>query len=121
MTTPADAMAALDAYAAELDQRSRELTQVERDLEPVELEYTAFVDDFEVGLWTAHENGGKLPPEAMRLKLAHRAMAPELLGRHAGLVAARGRLMKRIGVLKAMTDAQRSILSALKTELEATR
>jgi hypothetical protein len=37
------------------------------------------------------------------------------------LQAARKRAEKRISSLKAAADAQRSILSALKTELEATR
>ena len=55
----------------------------------------------------------------MRLKLAHKAMDPGVLGRYIGLLNSRKRLEKRIGALKSAVDAQRSILSALKSELEA--
>jgi hypothetical protein len=123
VTTPVEAMDKLDVLATELDMRSRELADVERKLEPTELAYQAFVDEFEVGLWTKYEDSEyktKLPPAPMRLKLAHKAMDPELLGRYVGLVNSRKRLEKRISALKAAVDAQRSILSALKVELEAT-
>lgn len=122
MSTPAEVMAKLDQLASELDTRSSELADVERRLEPTELAYQAFVDDFEVGLWTKYEDSEyktKLPPEPMRLKLAHKAIDPDLLGRYIGLVNSRKRLEKRIGALKSAVDAQRSILSALKAEVEA--
>jgi hypothetical protein len=124
VTTPLEAMDKLSMLADELDQRSRELADTERRLEPVEISYQAAVDEFEVGLWTQYEDSEfktKLPSEAMRLKLAHKQMDPALLGRYVGLVNSRKRLEKRIGALKAAVDAQRSILSALKYEMEATR
>jgi hypothetical protein len=123
MTTPADARGKLDALARELGDLAWKLADVERVLEPVEAEYTKFVDDFETGLWFQHvsEEGAKLPPAAMRLKLAQRAMDPELLGRSVALTNSRKRLQERIRSLKAEIEAQRSILSALKVELEATQ
>jgi hypothetical protein len=108
--------------ADELDTLSRQLHKTERDLEPVEREYQQFVDDYAVGLWKKHQDEGvKLPPEALRLKLAEREMDPALLGRYVGLVMGRKRAEKRIRDLRSAVDAQRSILSALKTEMEATR
>ena len=120
--TPAGAMSTLDAIAREMDLRSSQLAEVERRLEPVEIEYEAFVAAHEIGLWRRHESGeldGRWPSEQLRLRLALADMPPELLGRHTGLVNLRKRLEKRIGALKAAADAQRSILSALKVEAEA--
>lgn len=122
MSTPVEAMERLGEIVDELDTRSKELADVERRLEPTEIAYQAFVDNFEIGLWRKHEDSEysvKLPPEPMRLKLAHAAMDPELLGRYVGLVNSRKRLEKRLSALKAAVDAQRSILSALKVEAEA--
>lgn len=118
-----DAMRKLDELAQELDGLSRGLLKVEQELEPVDDLYQAFIEDFEVGLYqrSVDEDGYKLPSEAMRLKLAHRAMAPDLYGRHRALVLQRERGRERIRNVKAQVDAQRSILSALKIELEATR
>lgn len=117
--TPAEVMERLAQLAEELDQRSLELGDVERRLEPAELAYQVFVDEFEVGLWTKHENAGsKLPSESLRLKLAHKEIDPALLGRYQGLLHSRKRLEKRINALKSQVDAQRSILSALKLEME---
>ena len=45
-------------------------------------------------------------------------MAPELLGRHDGLVHKRERMRKRISDLRLVIEAERSILSALKMEAE---
>ena len=114
--TPQEAMAKLDAYAHELDAISNKLAEIERQLEPVEREYQAFVDDFEVGLWqrSQDDENFKLPSEALRLKLAQKAMSPELLGRYVGLINARRRLRERGQRTKASLEAQRSILSYLK-------
>lgn len=121
MATAAECMTLLDEHARELDTRSKELAATERDLEPVEAEYRKFVDDFEIGLWqrSQDEEGFKLPSEALRLKLAHRSIDPAVLGRYVGLVKRRRRLEQRLRDLKAAVDAQRSILSALKTEMDA--
>lgn len=122
MTTPMQARVKLNSLAEHLAQLADLLAECERQLEPVETEYVTFVDDFETGLWTQHvgEAGAKLPPEKLRLKLAQQAMDPGLLGRYVGLMNKRKRLQERIRSLKAEIEAQRSILSALKVELEAT-
>ena len=121
MPTPTDAMLKLGEQAEELGDLSGRLADVSRKLEPVEREYTDFVDNHELGLWnrSEDEDGFKLPSAAIRLKLAHQAMPPELLGRYKGLVESRSRLVQRIRDLKAEIEAQRSILSALKVEMEA--
>ncbi len=123
---PAEAMSKLDAYATELDTLSKNLADLDRALEPIEDEYTRFLEDFEIGLWEASQQGGnpegpRLPSEALRRSLGHRAMPPELLGRYSTLKRSRSRMEQRLRDLKAAVDAQRSILSALKTEMEATR
>lgn len=122
MTSAAECMSTLDEQAKELDQRSKQLHTIECQLEPVAERYQKFVDDFEVGLWqrSQDEDDFRLPSEALRLKLAHRAMDPALLGEYVGLNKTRKRLEQRIRDLKAVVDAQRSILSALKLEQEAT-
>lgn len=123
MVDAASAMGLLDSKARELDELSKALAYVERRLEPAERDYQEFVENFEVALWRRYEDSDgrtKLPSESLRLKLAHREMSPELLGRYVGLLNSRKRLEKRISALKATVDAQRSILSALKTEMEAT-
>jgi hypothetical protein len=119
MTTPHEAMDVLDKRARELDEMSRALAQVERDLEPVGESYHDFIADFEIGLWKAHEEGAKLPSEALRKQMALKAMPPELRGQYIRLFGSRKRLEQRIRDIKAEVDAQRSILSALKLEMEA--
>lgn len=121
MTTAAEAMDRLDGHSVELDSLSKALAEVGRRLEPVELEYDEFIENFEVGLFlrSQEENGPKMPSEAIRLALARREMKPELLGAHEGLRRKRERLRQRIGDLKATIEADRSILSALKLEVEA--
>lgn len=112
----------LNDLAGSLDRWSRALAQTSRDLEPVEAKYRSFVDDHELGLLKKSEDEDyKLPSAGLRLKLAHRAMDPELLGRYMGLTTARERQIQRLRDLKAEIEAQRSILSALKSELEALR
>jgi hypothetical protein len=123
MATVAQATGVLDEKARELDDLSKKLGKVELELESAEEDYQKFVDDFELGLWRQHvDHGAKLPPtEKLRLKLAHEAMDPVVLGRYIGLKNRRDRIEKRIKSLGKTVDAQRSILSALKTELEASR
>jgi hypothetical protein len=109
----------LDRQATELDELSKALTITERKLEPVETLIGEFEDDFAAGWWERHEKGEKLPPEAIRDALCRQALPEKLRQEHASLLAKRKRLEKRIKHLGAAIDAQRSILSALKLELEA--
>ncbi len=122
VTTPVEARGRLDQLARELGSLSSKLAECERDLEPIQEQYQRFVDDFETGLWFAHETqGSKFPPEAMRLKLAHKAMAPELLGSHYALTNMRKRLLQQMRSKGREIEAQRSILSALKAEMEGSQ
>lgn len=119
---PAEVMAKLDALAGELDTRSKDLAETERILEPLEAQYEEWVGDWEANLWeecTVSET--KWPPEKLRLRMAHRAMDSALLGAVNAGQAKRKRLEKRIGAIKVLVDAQRSVLSALKEEMAATR
>lgn len=119
---PLTVLTDLDGHARELDRLSKELARVEEDLEPVEREHETFRTAFEAGLWQRHvEAGEKFPAEALRLRMAHQAMPPEVLGRWVELMGSRRRLTQRISTLKSVVDAKRSVLSALKTELEASR
>jgi hypothetical protein len=106
--------------AAELDELSKGLAITERKLEPMQTFYEEAVDDFEVGCWDEHiKNEAKLPPAEMRERLARRTMPDKILSERATLIAKRNRIEKRIKALGNAIDAQRSILSALKLELEA--
>lgn len=122
MTTPSEAIATLDGIAREMDALSASLAKLEREYEPVERAYEDFLSDFETGLWAKHiDDGDKFPPEKLRVQLAHRAMPTDLYGKYFAFTKSRKRMEKRIGALKSSCDAQRSILSALKMEMEATR
>lgn len=121
MTSVAQTRDALSGIAAELDQLSSTLAEIERKLEPVQEEYDKFLRDFEIGLWQKHiDEDAKFPSERMREHLAHKAMPPEVYGRYFALVNSRKRAEARIKSLGKAADAQRSVLSALKVELEAT-
>lgn len=119
--TPIEILDRLDGHSVELGQLSGALLEVNQRLEQVDGEYQKFVDEFEVGLWlqAQEDDGPKLPSEALRLKLARRAMDADLLGRRDGLMMKRERIRQRITDVKAMVEADRSILSALKVEAEA--
>lgn len=120
MSSVLEVMSRLDEYAVELDKRSKELAQVERELEPVEQFIEEFTDDFECALWEAHtKRDEKLPSAELRERLARKQMPAEVVTRHGRLLARRKRLEKRIRHLGDVIDAQRSILSALKAEMEA--
>jgi hypothetical protein len=120
MNDPMEVMGRLDSQALELDKLSKDLADVERRLEPAEIAYEEFMAAFEEGLWEAHvTDGAKFPPEKLRERMGRHAMDPELLGRYTLLINSRRRLKDRIGSVKVGVEAQRSILSALKVEMEA--
>ena len=122
MTSPAEAMAKLDSYASELDELSKALAETERKLEPAEESYEEWLGDYEAAAWNESLMGDqKFPPEKLRLRMAHLAMPREILSAYTTGTAKRKRLEKRIGAVKALVDAQRSILSALKEEMAASR
>ncbi len=120
MSTPAEATSKLHEYATELDQLSKSLAKVEREIEPLDEQYSKALEDAEAGMWQrSQEDNEKLPSEAMRGILARRSMDQQLLGRRSQLLASRKRMEQRIRDLKALVEAQRSIVSALKMEMEA--
>lgn len=121
MSEVRDAAEILIASSRELDDLSRGLMNAEVELAPIERELETFVADFQVGLYEdCLSKGERLPSSEIRLALAHRAFDRDRFNRYLALRAARVRARQRIGDLKGIVDAQRSILSALKTELEAT-
>jgi hypothetical protein len=122
MTDPGHVLNDLYAHAAELDDLSKNLSEVERRLKVATDEYEEFMGAYEEGLWNRHvQDGEKFPAEALRARMGHRAMPPELLGKYTGLMSQRRRMEKRISALKAIVEAKRSVLSALKVEMEAVR
>lgn len=121
---PGDVLGQLEGNRFELHHLAEGLANVERELHGtmanpgLEAAYRAYIDDYEIGLWTAHvDDGAKLPAKDLRLQLAHRSMDPALYGRYFALVKSRERMLSRISTLRVEIDAQRSILSALKEGL----
>jgi hypothetical protein len=119
-----DIMADLHAKARELEHLAAQLAEVSEAIDGtatkpgVQDEYDAWIDNYEVGLWTAHvDDSAKLPAKDLRRQMAHRAMPPELYGRYFALVRTRERMSKRISALKSSVEASRSLLSALKEGL----
>ena len=122
MTDPGSVMVKLDTLADELDKRSKEMAETEREMETSERLYEGWLGEWEANLWEESlTSETKFPPEKLRLRLAHRAMPAELLGTYQILTARRKRLERRISSIKTLVDAQRSILSALKEEMAASR
>jgi hypothetical protein len=120
MSSVVEVTGKLDSMATELDELSKALAVTERKLEPVETYYEEALNDFETGCWDAHvKEEAKLPSAELRERLARRTMSEKMLTERAALLAKRKRLEKRIKALGSAIGAQRSILSALKMELEA--
>lgn len=110
----------LIASANELDNLSKNLMNVELELAPLERELETFISDFQVAMWDEYrEKDERLPSSEIRTALAHRSFDRDRYNRVLALKAARARARQRIGDLKGIVDAQRSILSALKLEVEA--
>jgi len=115
-----DASRTLLQKARELDDLSKRLNEIEMELGPLEAELTEWVEDYQAACWKAHvEDEAKLPSEAIRLSIANRSFDRAKYQRILVLRAGRSRRKRRISDLKEIVDAQRSIVSALKTELEA--
>lgn len=122
MTTPSDILERLDGHASDLGTLSDDLNEVQEQLRPLQEQVDAHLRAHEVGLWQKHvNNGDKFPPEKVRERLAIQDLDPVLYGRHTALLSKRKQLQQRISDLKAEIDAERSILSALKEEMAATR
>lgn len=111
---------ALMAAARDLDELSRFLLKVEQELAPIEVELHEWEEATHASAWELHMGGEKLPSEAVRLAMAHRSFDREKYQRYLTLKAQRARGKQRIADLREIVAAHRSIVSAEKTELEAT-
>lgn len=118
-----DCVINLSAIADELVTLSQSLQVIEKEhLYDLERAYEQGLMDFEAGLFERYEKGeGKWPGEETRERLYRRTMPVDQLNDLMRYQAARKRAEKRIASLKAAADSWRSILSALKVEMEATR
>ena len=103
----------------ELDDLSKSLLTTEKELAQLEVDLTGHVEDFQVSLWEDHMDGEKLPPAEIRLALAHKAFDRDRLNRLRSLKAGRNRAKARLSDLREVVAAHRSIVSAEKTEVEA--
>jgi hypothetical protein len=117
-----DVIVNLTSISDELVTLSAALLEVEKTLQPMERAYDEGLADFEAGMLESYQAGeGKWPSEETRERLYRRQLPQDTRQELMRYQAARKRAEKRIGSLKAASDAQRSILSALKTEMEASR
>lgn len=116
---PAQVVQRLDALAGGLDKLGGELAEIDKQLEAVSAEYDRFVENFKAGLWRRHVDGDlkRLPPEDIRLALAHKDMPTGLLGSYTQLRLRRDRAQQAIRRTQSQVDSYRSILSAQKEGL----
>ena len=122
MTSVAEEIQILTGYANRLDELSKLQTELLRELEPVSFLLEQALLLYEATVWKAHMNENKkLPPKGVREALGHQQVDPSVISRYTRLTNDSHRVEKEISHLKALIDARRSILSALKLELEATQ
>jgi hypothetical protein len=121
VTDIATAARVLIDSADELNTVSLKLVRIEEELAPLEADLVEHIENFMVGLWTDHiDREVKHPPEKTREALAHRAFDRDQYHKILTLRASRGRQKARLSDLREIVAAQRSIVSAAKTEMEAT-
>lgn len=111
----------LMAAARELDETSKALVQTENAIEQTEPKYESWVEDYVATLWDECVEGErKFPPKDVRDAMALKAMDPELRLNYRALIRRRQKAKQRLTDLREIVAAQRSIVSAAKTEIEAT-
>jgi uncharacterized protein (DUF2252 family) len=116
----ADSSAHLIAATLELDRISKQLVQIEKHIELQEPEIEDLIEGFIATLYEdAQEKGERLPPEDVRKALAGRSVSPELRRAYRQNIAVRRRCKSRLADLREIVAAHRSIVSAAKTEIEA--
>ena len=117
----AEASAKLIAAARELDDVSKALVQLENELEVVEPRYEDEISGYIAALWDRCQEGEeKFPPQDVRNAKAAKAVDADLSLRYRGLIRRRQKAKQRLNDLREIVAAQRSIVSAAKTEMEAT-
>jgi chromosome segregation ATPase len=110
----------LIAATSELDQISKQLIQIEKVIEVQEPQIEDLIEGYIAALHEECEEAGKrLPPEDVRKALASRSVDPELRRGYRQNLAVRRRCKSRLADLREIVAAHRSIVSAAKTELEA--
>jgi predicted nucleic acid-binding Zn-ribbon protein len=120
MSALADSSGALIDATSELDRISKELVRTEIGIEELEPQVEQALEDFIAGLWETHEKEGtKLPPADVREKLSWKALDTDLKANYRAHLAARRRAKSRLSDLREIVAAHRSIVSAAKTEMEA--
>jgi hypothetical protein len=120
VTDIATAARVLIDSADELNTVSLKLVRIEEELAPLEADLVEHIENFMVGLWTDHiDREVKHPPEKTREALAHRAFDRDKYHQILTLRASRGRSKARLSDLREIVAAQRSIVSAAKTEIDA--
>lgn len=120
MSALVDSSSALIHAARELDNVSKALVDVEKELEVLEPRIEDLIEAYIAGLWEdAQENGTRMPPEDVRKALANKALPADLKQQYRANIAVRRRAKGRLNDLREIVAAHRSIVSAAKTELEA--
>lgn len=120
----AGAMRELNRIARELDQRSRSLWNTELELAQLHEAYDEEFAEYEAEWYRLYEAGEKKwPADATRHRIfrEERMKDSEAVRRMLFLERKSKRLKDRIHHLATEADGQRSVLSALKVEMEATR
>lgn len=116
-----EASARLIDAADELDRKSKELLGIETELQDLEPRYEDALETFIADLWDLSiRDGSKFPPQDVRNAMAHKAMDPTLRLGYRTLIRRRQKAKSRLSDLREIVAAQRSIVSAAKTEMEAT-
>lgn len=117
----AEASQRLIAASAELDQVSKALVQIENALEQTEPEYEDSIESYIADLWDeCIRDERKFPPKDVRDAMAVKAMNQELRHTYRSQLRRRQKAKQRLTDLREIVAAQRSIVSAAKTEVEAT-
>lgn len=114
---------ALQDCTSELDKLSKELMEAEAAVEQHEAHYRTATEDFKVALYTASlETGTRMPAEDIRNAMANKHYREGHAVEWQALLifrAKRARLKGRLGDLREVVAAYRSLVSAAKTELDA--
>jgi hypothetical protein len=112
---------ALMNAAKELDEVSKALIAVEQAIEIQEPQVEDKLEAFYAVLWEdQEERERKMPPADVRERLAWRALDEDLKQAYRRNLAVRRRCKSRLADLREIVAAHRSIVSAAKTEMEAT-
>lgn len=110
----------LIAAASELDAISKQLVQTENAIGELEPLYEEHIENYVAELWDeCVRDEKKFPPKDVRDSLAIKAMDPELRRNYRAYIRLRVKTKQRLSDLREIVAAQRSIVSAAKTELEA--